>query len=53
MAACSEDLLFGDKFNAILAIFCTYRCVANASQAVQKIAIDEKNFCITNAPCVL
>ena len=49
MAACSENFLCGNDFVAVLAIFhpCWYG--ANASETVEKIATDEKDY--TNAPC--
>ena len=43
MAASSEDcIFFGDDFDGFLAIFRSYRYGANASEAVGKIAADEK-----------
>ena len=44
MAACSEDFLCEDDFNAALAIFRSYGYSANASVAVEKIATDEKDY---------
>ena len=41
MAAWSEDVLYGDDFNAVLAIFCFYHYDASASEAVVRIAIDK------------
>ena len=38
-------------FEAVLAFFCCYDYGANASEAVQKIATDQKGY--HNAPCVL
>ena len=47
MAFYSKDLLCGDDFDAVLAIYRSYRCSANASEAVKKIAIGKKDeeFC--------
>ena len=42
MAACSDDFYCGDDFDAALAIFRFYRYGVNVSEAVQKIATDEK-----------
>ena len=52
MAACSEDILCRDDFDAVLVISCFYRYGANVSKAVEKIDIDEKEYhkcflCIT------
>ena len=44
MAACSEDFLCEDDFNAALAIFRSYGYSVNASVAVEKIATDEKDY---------
>ena len=44
MAAFSEDFLCGDDFDAVLEIFRSYRYSANASEADDKVAIDEKNY---------
>ena len=44
MAACREDLLCGDDFDAALAIFQTYCYSTNAPEAVEKIAADEKDY---------
>ena len=44
MAACSEDFRYGNDFDAILAIFCSYRYDANATEGVKMIATDEKFF---------
>ena len=41
MAACSEDFLCGDDFNAASVIFRSYE---NASKAVEKIATNEKYY---------
>ena len=41
MAAWSEDVLYGDDFNAVLAIFCFYHYDASASEAVVRIFIDK------------
>ena len=43
MAFYSEDLLCGDDFDAVVAIYRSYRCSANASEAVKKITIGEKD----------
>ena len=43
MAFYSEDLLCGGDFYAVLAIYRSYHCGANASEAVKKIAIGEKD----------
>ena len=40
--ACSKDFLCGYDFDDVLAIFCSYRYSVNASEAVEKIATDEK-----------
>ena len=42
MAACSEDFHYGNDFDADLAIFCSYRYDANATEGVKMIATDEK-----------
>ena len=42
MASCCEDFLFGDGFDAGLAIFHSYCYSANVSESVEKIAADEK-----------
>ena len=44
MAVYREDFLFGDDFDAVLAIFRSYRYGVSASEAVEKIVIDEKDF---------
>ena len=45
MTASSEDCIFyGDDFDGVLAIFLSYRYGANASEAVGKIATDEKYY---------
>ena len=46
-----EELLGKNDFEAISAILCCYDHGAKASEAVQKIATDQKS--IANAPCVL
>ena len=51
MAAFKEDFLSGYNFEAVLAIFCSYGYVANASEEVEKIAANEK--INTNAPCAV
>ena len=43
MLACSEDFLCGEDFDNVLAIFRSYRYGANAFEAFEKIAIDEKD----------
>ena len=43
MASFSKDFLCGVNFDVVLAIFCSYRYGANASEAVERIAIDEKD----------
>ena len=44
MAACSEDFLCGDDFDAVLAIYRSYRYGAKASEAVENMAIGEKDY---------
>ena len=44
MVACSEDFLSGDDFDAVLTIFRFYGYGANASEAVEKIAADKKDY---------
>ena len=39
-----EELLSKNDFEAVLAIFCCYEHGANASEAVQKIAADQKEY---------
>ena len=39
-----EDLINKNNFAAILATFCGYNYGANASEAVQKIANDQKDY---------
>ena len=47
MAACSENFHYGNDFDADLAIFCSYRYDANATEGVKMIATDEKfSLCI-------
>ena len=36
--------LSGDDFEVVLVIFCCYNYVANASEAVEKITTDEKDY---------
>ena len=43
MAAFNEDFLSGD-FEDVLVILCSYDYGANASEAVEKIATDEKGY---------
>ena len=52
MAVCSEDFPCGDNFDAALAIFRSDYYDANASEAVEKIAANEKVYhkC---SPCVI
>ena len=45
----SEDFLGGEGFKPVLAIFCSYDNSANTSEAVEKIATDEKD----NRKCFL
>ena len=44
MAAYSEDFLCGDDFDAVITIFCSHDCYANASKVLVKIATDEKDY---------
>ena len=44
MAACSEDFICGDDFDDVLAISRFYHYGTNASEAVEKTAIDEKDY---------
>ena len=44
MAAGSEDFLCGDDFVSVLAIFRSGWYGANASEAVEKIATEEKGY---------
>ena len=44
MAACSEDFLCGNDFDAVSAIFRSYRYGANAPETVEKIAIGEQDY---------
>ena len=44
-AAFREDFLNGDDFQAVLASFCSYDYVTNVSEAAEKIATDEKDYC--------
>ena len=44
MAACSKDFLCGHDFDAVLVIFHCYGYGGNASEAVEKVAIDEKGY---------
>ena len=45
MAAFSEDFHSGgDDFKALLAIFCSYDDGASASEAVEKIATEKKDY---------
>ena len=39
-----EVLLYENDFEAVLATFCCYEYGANASEAVQKIATDQKDY---------
>ena len=51
MAVCCEDFHYGGNFDPVLAILCSYHYGVNISQAVDKIAIDEKDhkcsMCVT------
>ena len=58
MTACREDFLCGDDSDAALVISRSYSYSANASEAVEKITTDEKDYhkcslclkvCITTA----
>ena len=44
MAACSEDFFYRDDFGAALEIFHSYYNGVNVSEAVEKIATDEKDY---------
>ena len=44
MAAFSQDFLSEDDFEDVIAIFCSYDYGANASDAVEKVSIDEKGY---------
>ena len=44
MAAYSEDFLNKDDFEDFLAIFCCYDYCVNASEAVEKIATNQKDY---------
>ena len=44
MAAYSEDFLNKDDFEDFLAIFCCYDHCVNASEAVEKIATNQKDY---------
>ena len=44
MVAFFEELLSENDFEAVLATFCCYDYGANASEAVQKIATDQKDY---------
>ena len=44
MAANSDNFVCGVNFDAVLAIFCSYSYIANASEAVVKVAIDEEDY---------
>ena len=48
-----EELLSENDFEAVLAFFCCYDYGANASETVQKIATDQKEYHKCNAPRVL
>ena len=39
-----EKVLSENNFEAVLATFCCYDCGANASEVVQKITIDHKDY---------
>ena len=44
MAACSEDFICGDDFDAALAIFRSSCYSANTYEAVEKVTTDEKDY---------
>ena len=44
LSVSSEDFLKGDDFDAVLAIWYFYYYGANASEAIEKIATDEKDY---------
>ena len=44
MAASSKDFPCGDGLNAVSAIFCSYCHNANASETVEKIATDKRDY---------
>ena len=44
MIACSENCHCGDDFDAVFTIFRSYRYGANASEAVDKITTEEKDY---------
>ena len=44
MAASSKDFLSGDDFETVLVIFCCYDYGANASEALEKIGANEKDY---------
>ena len=50
-ATCSEDFYCGDDFDAVLAIFSSYRYDANTTEAVEKIS--KMKMIIKNAPYAL
>ena len=44
MAVFSEEFLNKNAFEAVLATFCWYNYDINASEAVERIAIDQKDY---------
>ena len=44
MAAFSDEFLGENDFKAVLATFCYYDYDVNASEAVEKIATDQKDY---------
>ena len=52
MAAFSEDFLSEDDFEPVLVIFCSYDYDTNASEAVEKIAADEKDYHKCSLCCI-
>ena len=44
MAACSENFLCENDFDAVLAIFCSYCYGAKTSEEIEKAAIDERDY---------
>ena len=55
IVACSEDFYSGDDFDAVLAIFGSYRYHANATEAGGKITTDENDYrkcCLRIIVCI-
>ena len=57
MVAFSEEFLSEDKLETVLAIFCCYDYNANAFEAVEKMATDEKDYhkcslCVIKVCCI-